>query len=354
MKKREIAAAAAGAGAVGTMWYVKKSFQRFFRRVEKPQSSVNIWYEDLKDVIRHKVKIMSGGRQLTGYFYGEPSEKGLVVICHGMNSGGEDSLFLARRLMEDGYQVFTFDYTGVYESEGKSAVGFVQAVKDLKAVLDYLRMKRNAAEDSLQFPVFLYGHSWGAYTACAVLNYGYDIAGVIAVSGFRTPMAMVREASRNMFGPLAVLTYPYSRLYQRIVNGRGYNISAVDGINKSNIPVLVMHGVEDEVIRFDGASIMAAKDKITNPKVTFFVEDRPGKSGHVSIFYTRESGDYHLEKDQELKMLEDIYFNRVPVNVRQKWANTLDKDRANEIDPLFLEQVTGFLHEGTKQYQDRR
>jgi hypothetical protein len=60
------------------------------------------------------------------------------------------------------------------------------------------------------------------------------------------------------------------------------------------------------------------------------------------------------EKDQELKMLEDIYFNRVPVNVRQKWANTLDKDRANEIDPLFLEQVTGFLHEGTKQYQDRR
>ena len=350
-KKGKIAAAAAGAGAAGTMWYVRTSFRRMFGRVDKPETSVNIWYEDLQNVTRHKVKIMSGSRQLTGYLYGEPSDKGLVVICHGMNSGGEDNLFMATHLLEEGYRVFTFDYTGVYESEGKSTVGFAQAVKDLDAVLDYLegRLKREQAEETgqaqLKVPVFLYGHSWGGYTAAAVLNHDHDIAGVISISGFRSPMAMIKERTRTLFGPAGILLAPFSRLYQRILFGRSYNLSAISGINRAGIPVLVMHGVEDEVVRYDGASIIAAIDRIKNPNVRYYAEDRPGKSGHVSIFYTRESGDYNQEKKQELKMLEDLYFNHIPVNVREKFTDKLDKDRANEIDPIFLKQITDFLRE---------
>ena len=342
---KKIAAAAAGAGTAGAMLLVRKTFHRIFRRVDKPEASVSLGFDDLPEIDVHRVKIVSGSRHLTGYLCGEKSEKGLVVFCHGMNSGGEDCLFLATHLLENGYQVFLFDYTGVHESEGKSSVGFYQAVRDLEAVLDYIGNRRKESGDSGRVPLFLYGFSWGAYTVSAVLNHRKDIAGVVSVAGFRSPMAIIKEVSRKKYGIASWAVCPAIRLYQRLLFGKEYNLSAVDGINQSGIPVLIMHGVEDEVVKYGGASIIAARNKIKNPKVRYYVEDRPGKSGHMSILFTREGGDYHKEKQEELEMLEDLYCSRIPVNVMESWKNRLDKDKANEVDPQFIGQILEFLEE---------
>lgn len=352
MKKNGIFKAAAAGGAAffaGSMLFVRGTFKKVFSRTDRMDDSVSIWYKDLKGVERKKVTIAEGTSRIVGYIYGEDKGKGLVVICHGIGSGGEDNLFVAQYMLKAGYQVFTFDYRGVYESDGTSSVGFYQSVKDLDLVLSYIERTQSSEK-----PVFLYGHSWGGYTVAAELNLHHRVAGVVSVSGFSTPMTIVREASAKLMGPvLAAAEMPFAALYQRITLGKNFNLSAVDGINSTDTPILVMHGVEDEVISYDHASIIANRDSITNPNVEYYTEQRSGKSGHMSIFFSKEGGEYHEEKKRELGMLRSIFYNKVPSDVQKKWFSKLDKAQANDVDPTFIKTVLDFLDRAGSKSKDK-
>lgn len=337
-KGKKALAGLAAAGGAGLL-IVRGIFHKVFARQEKEEDAISLRYKDMDGLVRKKVTIVSGSTHLTGYLYGEETSKGLVVVCHGIASGGEDNLSMVKYMLDDGYQVFTFDYTGVYESEGASSVGFYQSVKDLNAVMSYI--ETSPLKD---LPVFLYGHSWGGYTAAAELNFRHNIAGVVSISGFASPMAVTKEvAKRVMPSLIAELFMLPAALYQRVVFGKNFNLSAVDGINSCDVPVLVMHGKEDEVIGYDGSSIIAQRNHITNPNVEYYTEARPGKSSHMGIFFTKSGTDYYMAKREELKMLRDLYYNRVPKNVLSKWFNGLDKKQANDLDPLFVKTVLDFL-----------
>lgn len=343
-KGKAVLAGLVAASAAGILT-VRGIFHKVFARQEKEEDAISLRYKDISGLRRKKVTIVSGSTHLTGYLYGEQTAKGLVVVCHGIASGGEDNLSMVKYMLDDGYQVFTFDYTGVYESEGSSSVGFYQAVKDLNAVMGYIEAS-SALKD---LPVFLYGHSWGGYTAAAVLNFKHNIAGVITISGFSSPMAITKEAAGRIIPTLLVdLLLPFAALYQRIVFGKNYNLSAIDGINSCDVPVLVMHGKEDEVISYEGSSIIAQRSHITNPNVEYYTETRPGKSNHMGIFFTKGGTAYYLAKKEELKMLHDLYYNRVPEKVLSKWFARLDKKQANDLDPLFVKTVLDFLDKNCK------
>ncbi len=343
-KGKVVLAGLAAASAAGILT-VRGIFHKVFARQEKEDDAISLRYKDMSGLVRKKVTIVSGSTHLTGYLYGEETAKGLVVVCHGIASGGEDNLSMVKYMLDDGYQVFTFDYTGVYESEGASSVGFYQAVKDLNAVMGYIE----ATSSLKDLPVFLYGHSWGGYTAAAELNFRHNIAGVITISGFASPMAVTKEvAKRAMPSLLAEFLLPFAALYQRVVFGKNYNLSAVEGINSCDVPVLIMHGKDDEVIGYEGSSIIAQRSHITNPNVEYYTEARPGKSGHMGIFFTKGGTAYYLAKKEELKMLHDLYYNRVPQNVLTKWFSRLDKKQANDIDPLFAKTVLDFLDKNCK------
>lgn len=339
---------AASIACMGTgLLLARGIFRRIFARCEKMEDSLCLWYKDMPDIQRKKVTIASGSTRLTGYLYGEESEKGLVVICHGIGGGGEDNLNIAKKMLDDGFRVFTFDYTGVYESEGKSSVGFYQSVKDLDAVLRYIRGIKTK-----KTPVFLYGHSWGGYTVAAELNQCHDVAGVISISGFDTPMGIAREVSpRMMPAMVSKIVMPFASVYQRIVLGKNYNLSAVDGINSADVPVLIMHGIDDEMIRYDGASIIARKDEIYNPNVEYYTEERKGKSTHSGILFTKKGSEYFMEKHEELEVLKALYYNRVPSEVIRKWISKVDKQHANELDPVFVELVLSFLNRHAEKFQ---
>lgn len=344
-KKGKAVIAGVAAVSAASILTVRGIFHKVFARQEKEDDAISLRYKDMSGMVRKKITIVSGSTHLTGYLYGEASAKGLVVVCHGIAGGGEDNLSMVKYMLDDGYQVFTFDYTGVYESEGASSVGFYQAVKDLNAVLGYIE----ASASLKNLPVFLYGHSWGGYTAAAVLNFKHNIAGVITISGFSSPMAITKEAAGRIIPTLLVdLLLPFAAIYQRIVFGKNYNLSAIDGINSCDVPVLVMHGKEDEVISYEGSSIIAQRSHITNPNVEYYTETRPGKSNHMGIFFTKGGTAYYLAKKEELKMLHDLYYNRVPEKVLSKWFARLDKKQANDMDPLFVKTVLDFLDKHCK------
>ena len=50
-----------------------------------------------------------------------------------------------------------------------------------------------------------------------------------------------------------------------------------------------MHGKEDEVISYEGSSIIAQRSHITNPNVEYYTETRPGKSNHNGNFSSQRA-----------------------------------------------------------------
>ena len=59
-------------------------------------------------------------------------------------------------------------------------VGYIQAVKDLDAVLTYVENE----ERFQNTPLFLFGHSLGGYATAAVLQEGHEVDAAIVASGF--------------------------------------------------------------------------------------------------------------------------------------------------------------------------
>lgn len=73
---------------------------------------------------------------------------------------------------------------------------------------------------------------------------------------------------------LTYIEYPFIWLNNKLTFGSKANISAVDSINSSDAHVMIIHGTGDEVVKFDGASIISHKDEITNPNVVYKEIDR--------------------------------------------------------------------------------
>lgn len=330
---------------------IHQVFGDMFGRAEKLEGSRSIQqtYDDLsRDFARSEVKFMSEDNELTGYLYGPAKDpKGLVVISHGIGGGADSYIQEATYFAKRGYRVLSFSNTGSHESEGAGTTGLSQSVIDLDAALDYVE----AQEEFEKLPVFLYGHSWGGYAVTAILNYDHEIAGVVSVAGYNTPMEMIMEWAEPSLGMLRYPEYPYIWIYQKLLFGGASNLSAAEGINSVETPVLVIHGTEDEAIAYDGASIMAHRDEITNPNVVFMTCDEENQNGHTNLYMAKSATAYRADLEEEMQLLRAEYggAQNIPEDVLDDWYADVDREKASELDEVFMQDVYEFFKKAGKE-----
>jgi len=326
--------------SAGSFVFIKVNFDKMFARSEKGEYSAYLHYEDVAgEVEREELSFDSHGNTLKGYLYGQDHTDGLVVISHGLGGGAESYFSEAMWFAGHGYQVFSYDNTGCHESGGKNCVGLSQSVIDLDAALSYI--EGESRFDGL--PVYLYGHSWGGYAVTAVLNYDHEIAASASVSGFNKPMDMILEWTEDMMGGvLARIEQPYIRIYQQILFGKNANLAAVDGINRTDIPVLLIHGDQDDTVTFDGAGTIAYRDEITNPNVQYKVCDGEKQNDHNWLYMSRGAIDYLDGVDKEYEKLSDKYEGSIPEDIRAEFYSKIDKQKASELDETFMQDVLEF------------
>lgn len=333
---------------VGSFWMIHHIFQDNFGRTEVPEYSIYETYEDLsKDFPRTDVEFMSENHKLTGYLYGsDNNEKGIVVVSHGIGSGADGYIKEATYFAKRGYRVLSFNNTGSYDSEGSGTMGLSQSVIDLDAALDFVESQ----EELEELPVFLYGHSWGGYAVTAILNYDHEIAGVISVAGYNTPMEMMMAWCKPNMGILSYIEYPYIWIYQKFLFGGASNLSATEGINSVDIPVLVVHGTEDEVIAYDGPSIIAHRDEVTNPNAKFVTYDEEGKNTHIALPMSKAATAYVEELDASFEELCDVYEGEenIPEDVLKSWYAKVNRAQASELDEVFMQDAYEFFKEAGK------
>jgi pimeloyl-ACP methyl ester carboxylesterase len=298
-----------------TFYRINRAHKEQFRRADYYNGSNNwsLTYSDLSlDYPRETLHIPSGKCLLNGFLYGKENKKGLIIISSGHRNCTEVNLSTMKYFVDNGWMVLSYDYTGYYNSEGKSMIDYIQSVKDLDAVLSYL-------ENTEQFagiPFLLFGHSLGAYTSAAALRFQHRISAVVAASGFDKPIEQWNYSIKRFTGRLGIILGEMAGIYLYIVFGKDtIRFSAVDGINSTDIPVLVISGVADEY--YGGKSpIYIKRDKITNPNCMFMLMQNDRHNGHFDYMLTDAALDYQklcrdnkvISVDKWIIMEQDIKF----------------------------------------------
>lgn len=274
---------------------------------------------------RELINIPSGDNTLAGYLYGKDDQKnGLIVISAGHQCSAEMYLPEIMYFVDQGFMVLSYDYTGSFGSTGKSIKGYVQAPMDLNTVLTYVENDT----DFNELPILLYGHSLGAYTSASVLQIKHNVTAVVAASGFDDPTEQWDYSVKRFTGLFGNMISPYTKLFMKIKFTDLAHFSAIDGINATDIPVMIYQGTTDE---FYGnvSSIYEHRDRITNPKCTLKLMEKDKHHGHYDYFLTDAAITYREKVNQN------------------SFKGEIDKYLYNEHDHEIMQEITDFYINAT-------
>ena len=209
---------------------------------------------------------------MNAWFLTPKEIKPIATIIHFHGSAGNllSQYKTISPLIDYGFQIISFDYSGYGFSEGKATRK--NAIEDAYSFLDFAKKHEHIKSTKL----ILYGQSYGGYLASIVgSNKQNDIDGIVIEGAFSS-----HKAEANYTVPVLGL----------IVKNEE---KAVVEIRKNNKPVLVIHSTEDKKVPLKfGKKIF----KNANQPKEFYEIDKPHILG---LQY------YSKEISKKIKMMLD-------------------------------------------------
>jgi hypothetical protein len=140
-----------------------------------------------------------------------------------------------------------------------------------------------------------------------------------------------------MFGGWFYLLTPQTWAIEKLLFGDTTKLTAVGGINRSGIPVMIVHCSNDEFIPANTTSIYANRNKITNPHVKIIFWEGENATGHEYPFCTIQQKVYFDLAEESWQAYKAGYINPS----RFQWAQeyNFDKTKANELDLDLMERI---------------
>lgn len=293
MKRRTLCAAAvtAAAAAVGGLLYAyNNAFQRDPRRQadmreipdgerygphkETMLKNINALIEEPYE----RITIRShDGLKLVGKYYAGREGAPLVLFFHGYRSTAErDASGGFWYCRERGYSLLMVDQRALGESEGRS---ITFGIKERQDCLTWVNeIVRRFGPD---IKILLAGISMGAATVlmAAELPLPENVRGIWADCGFDTPEGILRETIRRRRMPEKIV-YPLVRCSGRLLAGiRVESVSAVESLRHAKVPVLLVHGEDDEIVPLENA--YALRDACASPVTLLTI---PGAAHGISYY----------------------------------------------------------------------
>ena len=276
-----------------------------FTRMEFEKGKELISYDEIKEKYkRSEYSFKSKKNTLKAYLYKKDESKDLVVYVHGMCAGHQGYLSDIIALMDKGYNVFTYDFTATGESSGKRYCGLNQQYFDLQCAIKFLKVNNIFGYQN----IYLYGHSMGGYAVACTND---DIfKAIVSISGFDSHISeLVSAFSKKAKPTIKVLIHAMLGIKYFIDQGIKCDVKAHNVLKKSNIPTLVIHGTNDELVPFDKISIISKKDNINNEKIEYLEMSEEKHSSHNSVIASTRCVDYQKEKfaiyQEAMKELHD-------------------------------------------------
>lgn len=222
---------------------------------------------------RSKVTFVSNGHELAGMLETpENSARGYALFAHCFTCGKDVAAAsrISRALVNIGFAVFRFDFTGLGSSDGDFAnTNFSSNVQDLVAAADFLR-------DNYEAPLLLIGHSLGGR---AVISAARQIPEVAAVATIGAPAdaehvskqfsAHIETIEAEGEAELTLAGRPFTIKKQFLDDIREEN----DDIENLRVPLLVMHSPIDNIVLIKEAEKIYTRAKHPKSFVTLDTAD---------------------------------------------------------------------------------
>ncbi len=250
--------------------------------------------EDFVGLVGEPIKFNGNKKQvLRGYLYSNQqfkTFKELVIFTHGIGAGHTAYTTEINRLAKEGFLVLAFDYTGCALSSERAMKSLIQPLVDLDYAFSYIESR----SDIKDLKRYIVGHSWGGYVAMSsVLLKKHRVDKVVSLSAFLSP-SLVTIANRPALYPL----YPFIYMHGFWRYGRYATYNGVKALRKVKIPMLLIHGREDRVIKTKNSIDRFAKVAKAKANIELlYIEDR----GHLPYLSKRaEDYLYQVQKDKAI------------------------------------------------------
>lgn len=180
-----------------------------------------------------------------------PVPRPTLVFVHGWNSNAGDMLLWAAPLVRAGYHAVAYDTLGHGESDPSTFTSIRHFVRDLHAVLRYVRTEPETGG------IVLFGHSMGG-AACLLVAGDVDAAQAVIVAGAPTdPVAITREWLDGKHLPGGLLVMLMRPFWRRIVRAPVTALRPIARMRALRHPVLILHGTDDRHVSARHAAALA-------------------------------------------------------------------------------------------------
>ena len=188
--------------------------------------------------------------------------KGWVLFAHGFSIGKDLKPIrtISKALVEEGYGMLRFDFTGLGQSEGNFAdTNFSSNVADILSAADYLK-------NSQKPPCILIGHSFGGTAMLKVARSIPDVKAIATIGSPCDTTHIVHQFADKLEeieeeGEAKVLLggRPFTIKEQFLDDIENQNMA--QNISELERALLIFHSPQDAVVNIDNASHIYVKAK---------------------------------------------------------------------------------------------
>ncbi len=250
-------------------FFLFTSLWGFYSSIRPPKFTSQITPEDLGFQYEEVSFTTADGVKLAGWLIpsvtlateGKPAPT--IILLHGYPADKGDILPIMSFLQKK-YNLLLFDFRYLGQSEGKYSTVGAKEVEDLRAAIQFL--KTRGVEE-----VGVWGFSLGGAVALMTAPNAPEIKAIISESSYASLDLMVRELYRIplLKYPSAYLTGFWAKIFLGIDLKKA---SPAESAKNLNIPILVVHSKNDEVIPFKNALLIQEALK-NNPRAEFWFEE---------------------------------------------------------------------------------
>lgn len=166
-----------------------------------------------------------------------------VILFHGYRSSAlRDFSCAVGMYSKMGFNVLLCDQRSHGRSEGKLITFGVKESRDVLSWIDFVEKQYSPDK------IILGGMSMGATTVMLSLKYDMPdtVKAVVADCGFTSPVDIIKKVAKQSFKINATFFIPFLNLACRLVGRFSItNVSTVDTVKESRIPVMLIHGAND-------------------------------------------------------------------------------------------------------------
>ncbi|MEW5820346.1 MAG: alpha/beta hydrolase [Cyanobacteriota bacterium] len=202
---------------------------------------------------------------LKGWYIPSSTNKGTILVCHGVVANRADVLRVTLKFHNAGYEVYTFDFRGHGESDNaKVTYGFTEK-RDIKAIVNYIK-SRGVKQ------LGAYGLSMGAAILLLSMQENPEISPVIADSSFASVEKIMNyRLAKIIPSPLNKPMVALGKLYTKIFYGVDIDqIAPIEIVNIINRPIMFIVGTADTNITPDNGNLLY--ERANDPKELFVVK----------------------------------------------------------------------------------